>query len=66
MKNAKMVRALKNKNFREQLSTTEQEQLGSRIGIAEIDDSMLLNTVAGGATVWGKSHYPTLCCACTL
>ena len=66
MKNAKMVRALKNKNFREQLSSTEQAQVVGRVGMAEIEDS-LLQVVAGGfstVSVLGKSHAPTFCCAC--
>lgn len=48
MKNTKVALALKDKNFRAQLSSSEQAQLGSRIGIAEIDVS-LLDVVAGAS-----------------
>lgn len=65
MKNTKIVRALKDKNYRAQLSTVEQKQLGSRIGIAEIDVS-LLDAVAGGGNSYShqRTCAPTNCCAC--
>ena len=68
MNKAKAVRALKNKNLREQLSINEQAQLGNRIGIAEIDVS-LLDVVAGGGAgghsySGAKTCAPTWCCAC--
>jgi len=48
MKDTKVARALKDKNFRAQLSDSEQAQLGSRVGIEEIDIS-LLDIVAGAS-----------------
>jgi hypothetical protein len=68
MKNAKAALALKDKNFRAQLSASEQAQLGSRVGIAEIDAS-LLDVVAGASngTGWcNQTHAVYGGNACTL
>lgn len=59
MKNTKVARALKDKNFRAKLSNSEQAQLGSRIGIEEIDVS-LLDVVAGASNgrFCAQTHAP--------
>jgi hypothetical protein len=69
MKKFNVARALKDKSFREGLSQEQKAVVGNPVGIAEIDDSLLLNSVgaAGGGThsYTSRTAAPTWCCACT-